>query len=119
MSVAAGEPIGMALRPRGGGRTAEPAASLRNFGRRRRRVITISGSLVTAAILAFVLAGRRDEFAAALSGAAAWVLAVTVLSRSSGSLAKNRAGLLAPPNLPVLILVGGFATRTRHVPELS
>jgi uncharacterized membrane protein YbhN (UPF0104 family) len=81
----------MALRPRGGGRPAEAAASLRDFGRRRRTVITILGSLVTAGILAFLLAGRRDEFAAALSGAAAWLLAVTVLLQIVAVLARSEA----------------------------
>jgi hypothetical protein len=36
----------------------------------------VVGSLATAAVLVLLLAGRRDEFAAALSAAAAWVLAV-------------------------------------------
>lgn len=52
---------------------------LRRFGRRRRTSITVAGSLLTAGLLAFALAGRRDEFAAALTGAAGWVLAVAVL----------------------------------------
>jgi len=52
---------------------------MRRFGRRNRTSITVAGSLLTAGLLAFVLAGRRDEFAAALTGAAAWVLAVAVL----------------------------------------
>ena len=49
------------------------------------------GSLATAAVLAWVLAGRRDEFAAALSGAALWVLAVTVLLQCLGLLARSEA----------------------------
>ena len=60
-----------------------PAADLigrvRAFGRRRRVPITVLGSLATAAILAYVLAGRRDEFAEALSSASIWVLLVTTL----------------------------------------
>jgi hypothetical protein len=40
---------------------------------------TAPGSLATAALLAFLLAGRRHGFAAALSGPAVWVLAVTAL----------------------------------------
>jgi len=47
--------------------------------------------LATAAVLAWVLAGRRDEFAAALSGAALWVLAVTVLLQCLGLLARSEA----------------------------
>ena len=50
------------------------------------------GSLATAALLAFLLAGRRDEFAAALSsGAAAWVLVVTVLMQVVALLARSEA----------------------------
>src|ERR671910_566743 len=65
-------------------------AGLRDFGRRRRTPITIFGSLATVAILAFLLAGRRDEFAAALS-VAAWVLAVTVLLQIVALLARSEA----------------------------
>ena len=49
------------------------------------------GSLATAGILALLLAGRRDEFATALSGAAAWVLAVTVLLQIVALLARSEA----------------------------
>jgi uncharacterized membrane protein YbhN (UPF0104 family) len=91
MPLAASQPIGLASRPRGASRLAELTAGLRGFGRRRRTLITVFGSLATAAILAFVLAGRRDEFAAALSGAAAWVLAVTVLLQIVALLARSEA----------------------------
>ena len=64
---------------------------LREFGRRHRTLIAVVGSLATAAILAFVLAGRRDEFATALSDAAAWVLAVTVLLQIVALLARSEA----------------------------
>ena len=63
---------------------------LRSFGRRR-LVITVVGSLATAAILALVLAGQRDEFAAALSDASAWVLAVTVLLQIVALLVRSEA----------------------------
>jgi uncharacterized membrane protein YbhN (UPF0104 family) len=91
VSVASSEPIGAARDSRGANRLAEVGAGLRDFGRRRRTLITVSGSLATAAILAFLLAGRRDEFAAALSGAAAWVLAVTVLLQIVALLARSEA----------------------------
>jgi uncharacterized membrane protein YbhN (UPF0104 family) len=65
-------------------------AGLRDFGRRRRALIAVVGSLATAAVLVFVLAGRRDEFAAALS-VAAWVLAVTVLLQIVGLLGRSEA----------------------------
>ena len=49
------------------------------------------GSLVTAAVLVLVLAGRRDEFAQALSDAALWVLAVTALLQIVALLARSEA----------------------------
>jgi uncharacterized membrane protein YbhN (UPF0104 family) len=63
---------------------------LRDFGRRRRTLIAIVGSLATAAVLLFLLEGRRDEFTAALS-VAAWVLAVTVLLQIVSLLARSEA----------------------------
>jgi uncharacterized membrane protein YbhN (UPF0104 family) len=90
MPVADSEPIGPP-RPRGASRLAELTARLRDFGRRRRTLIAVVGSLATAAVLAFLLAGRRHEFAAALSGAAAWVLVVTVLLQIVALLARSEA----------------------------
>jgi hypothetical protein len=83
--------IGPAPQPRAASRFAELTAGLRDFGRRRRSLITVLGSLGTAAILAFLLAGRRHEFAAALSDAAIWVLAVTVLLQIVALLARSEA----------------------------
>jgi hypothetical protein len=91
MPAAASEPVDLDMRPRSGSRLAELTTSLRDFGRRRRTLITVLGSLVTAAILAFLLAGRRDQFASALSGAAAWVLAVTALLQIVALLARSEA----------------------------
>jgi 2-methylcitrate dehydratase PrpD len=85
------EPIGPSPQPRAASRLAELNARLRDFGRRRRVLIAVVGSLATAAVLAFLLAGRRDEFAAALTDAAAWVLAVTVLLQIVGLLARSEA----------------------------
>ena len=90
MPVAGSEPIGVEPRPKGASRLGRMTAGLRDFGRRRRTLITVVGSLATAAILAFLLAGRRDEFAAALS-VAAWVLAVTVLLQIVALLARSEA----------------------------
>ena len=67
------------------------AAALRNLGRRHRTLITIVGSLATAAILVFVLAGHRDAFRAALSDASALVLTVTVLLQIVALLARSEA----------------------------
>ena len=65
--------------------------ALRAFGRRHRTLATVAGSLVSAAILAILLAGRRDAFATALSRAAVWVLAVTVLLQIVALLARSEA----------------------------
>jgi uncharacterized membrane protein YbhN (UPF0104 family) len=72
-------------------RAARATAGLRDFGRRRRVPITVVGSLATAALLGVVLAGRRHEFATALTGAAAWVLAATTLLQVVALLARTEA----------------------------
>jgi uncharacterized membrane protein YbhN (UPF0104 family) len=73
---------------------AGPAAlidGLRGFARRRRGPITVLGSLATAAALVALLAGRREEFFDAFSGAAAWVLAVTALLQIVALVARSEA----------------------------
>jgi uncharacterized membrane protein YbhN (UPF0104 family) len=62
-----------------------------DFGRRRRTLLTVVGSLITAAILVLLLAGRRDEFTAALTSAAAWVIAVTVLLQIVALVSRSEA----------------------------
>jgi endonuclease/exonuclease/phosphatase family metal-dependent hydrolase len=87
--LADSDPLGPPPRAR---RLTELTAGLRDFARRRRAPITVLGSLATAAILAFLLAGRRQEFAAALSsGATAWVLGVTVLLQIVALLFRSEA----------------------------
>jgi uncharacterized membrane protein YbhN (UPF0104 family) len=76
---------------RGARRLTALTAGLRDYGRRHRTLITVVGSLATAAVLAFVLAGRRDEFVAAISDAALWVLAVTALLQIVALLARSEA----------------------------
>jgi uncharacterized membrane protein YbhN (UPF0104 family) len=88
--LAGSEPIRIKPRRKGASRLGRMTAGLREFGRRRRTLITVFGSVATVAILAFVLAGRRDEFTAALS-VAAWVLAVTVLLQIVALLARSEA----------------------------
>jgi uncharacterized membrane protein YbhN (UPF0104 family) len=83
----AGEPVG----PHGAGRLRALTTRMRGFGRRHRALITVIGSLATAAVLAFVLAGRRHEFVAALSDAALWVLAVAALLQIVALLARSEA----------------------------
>lgn len=69
----------------------EVTIRLRGFGRRHRVPIAVLGSLATAAVLVLLLAGRRDEFATALSGAPLWVLAVTALLQVVALLARSEA----------------------------
>jgi uncharacterized membrane protein YbhN (UPF0104 family) len=88
---AGGEPIGQPQLPRGTSRLQELIARLRAFGRRRRAPIAVVGSLATAALLVFLLAGRGDEFEAALSAASVSVLAAAVLLQVVGLLARSEA----------------------------
>jgi uncharacterized membrane protein YbhN (UPF0104 family) len=78
-------------RRRGWGRLAELTGRLRDSGRRHRTLITVVGSLATAAVLVYVLAGRRHEFAHALSEAALGVLAVAALLQVVALLARSEA----------------------------
>jgi uncharacterized membrane protein YbhN (UPF0104 family) len=61
------------------------------FGRRHRALLTVLGSLATAAVLVGLLAGRRDEFATALTSAAVWVLAVTILLQAVALVSRSEA----------------------------
>jgi uncharacterized membrane protein YbhN (UPF0104 family) len=64
---------------------------LRAFVRRRRTLLTIAGSLLTAAILVVLLAGQRDEFREALSSAPLWVLGVTALLQIVALVSRSEA----------------------------
>ena len=66
-------------------------ARLRAFGRRHRALITVAGSLATAAALVLVLAGRRQEFETALWSAAPWMLALTALLQIVALVARSEA----------------------------
>jgi uncharacterized membrane protein YbhN (UPF0104 family) len=90
LSSARSEPIEPAPRPRVS-RPAAIFARLRGFGRRHRTAITIVGSLVSAAVLGWVLAGRRDEFGDALASASVWVLGATVVLQIVALLARSEA----------------------------
>ena len=72
-------------------RTGGPIRRLVDLGRRHRGLLTVLGSVGTALILVLVLAGRRDEFTQALTSAAAWVIAVTVLLQIVALVARSEA----------------------------
>jgi len=88
---ATGEPIAAAPPLSPGRPPAEPIRRLLDFGRRRRTLLAVVGSLVTAAALVLVLAGRREEFVTALTSAAAWVIAVTVVLQIIALVARTEA----------------------------
>jgi uncharacterized membrane protein YbhN (UPF0104 family) len=88
---ASSEAIHPSPQSRGAGRLTDLTARVRKFGRRRRTLIAVVGSLVTAAVLVLVLAGRRDEFADAISDASAGVLALTVLLQIVALVARSEA----------------------------
>jgi uncharacterized membrane protein YbhN (UPF0104 family) len=73
------------------GRPDDLTGRLRAFGRRWRVQIWIVGSLATAAILGYVLAGRRHEFAHALQSASIWVLLATALLQVVALVSRSEA----------------------------
>jgi uncharacterized membrane protein YbhN (UPF0104 family) len=89
--AAGSEPIGPPPLPRDQRRVAALVAGIRAFGRRHRTPITIVGSLATAAVLVYVLSGRRDEFATALAEASLGVLGLATLGQIVALLARSEA----------------------------
>jgi uncharacterized membrane protein YbhN (UPF0104 family) len=81
----------MGAEHRGAAVAAKPLARLFGFGRRHRTLLTVAGSLVTAAILVWLLAGRREEFTSALSSVAAWVIVATVLLQTLALVSRSEA----------------------------
>ena len=61
------------------------------FGRRHRALLTVVGSVATAAVLVWLLAGRREEFTSAISSVAAWVIVLTVLLQAVALVARSEA----------------------------
>jgi uncharacterized membrane protein YbhN (UPF0104 family) len=72
-------------------RPARVLGALRRFGRRHRTLITIVGSLVTAAVLVWLLSGRRHAFGVALSSASPWVLGAAALLQVVALVARSEA----------------------------
>ena len=64
---------------------------MREFGRRHRVVVAVVGAVTCAALLGVILAGRRDEFAAALSGAPWWTLTAAMGLQLVALLARTEA----------------------------
>jgi uncharacterized membrane protein YbhN (UPF0104 family) len=91
VSIAEAEPSSPSVDPVAGGRRAASTRRLRGFGRRHRTAITVAGSLGAAAVLAYVLAGRREEFATAVASVAVPILGVTVLLQIVALLARSEA----------------------------
>jgi hypothetical protein len=65
--------------------------AIRETGRRHRVALTVAGTLLTTAALAFALAGRRDDFVTALSQVALWTFAVTVLLQIVALISRSEA----------------------------
>ena len=63
----------------------------RAFGRRHHRLTTVVFSLTVAAVLVWLVAGRREEFADALARAGLWVLALTALLQVVALVSRSEA----------------------------
>jgi uncharacterized membrane protein YbhN (UPF0104 family) len=61
------------------------------FARRHRVPLTVLGTLATVALLAWLLAGQRDAFEAALSSAPVWVLVLTALLQVVALVSRSEA----------------------------
>jgi len=66
-------------------------ARTRDFGRRHRIVVAVTGAVATAGLLGVLLARRREEFVTAMSSAAWWVLAITVALHVIALLSRSQA----------------------------
>src|ERR1700693_796672 len=75
--------------PDDGGEPDFPVASMR-----RRVVISVSGALVVAAVLAYVLAGRGAQFSAALGTAPIALVALAVLLQIGALLTRTEAWMI-------------------------
>jgi uncharacterized membrane protein YbhN (UPF0104 family) len=66
-------------------------SSVRRFLERHRRIVAVVGSLLAAAILAWILAGHREDFATALSRASTGVLILAAALQVVALLARTEA----------------------------
>jgi uncharacterized membrane protein YbhN (UPF0104 family) len=79
--AAAAQPIAPVIR----------AAGLVAFGRRHRVALTVLGSLATAALLVWLLAGKREEFATALSSVSIGIVVLTALLQVVALVSRSEA----------------------------
>src|SRR5690242_16833851 len=63
----------------------------RDFARRHRTLITVVGSLLTAALLVVALAGKREEFVHALTAVGPWIIVATVALQIVALLSRTEA----------------------------
>jgi uncharacterized membrane protein YbhN (UPF0104 family) len=64
---------------------------LADLGRRRRGLLTIAGSVITAALLVWALSGQHEEFTTALASASAVVIAAASLLQALALVARSEA----------------------------
>lgn len=86
-----GADIGLSTPPRSDARLKRSLERARAFSRRHRTPLAIAASIGAAGLLVLVLAGRREEFATALSGASARTLAIAILLQIVALLARSEA----------------------------
>jgi uncharacterized membrane protein YbhN (UPF0104 family) len=68
-----------------------PVVRLVAFGRRHRALLTVVGSLATASVLAWLLAGRREDFTSALASVGLWMLVATALLQAVALVSRSEA----------------------------
>ena len=88
---AVAEPVVPSSSSSGADRVTGVVAGARAIARRHRGWTTVVVSLAVAAVLVWLLAGRRDEFADALARAGIWVLAATALLQIVALVARSEA----------------------------
>jgi uncharacterized membrane protein YbhN (UPF0104 family) len=79
--AAAGQPLTPLIRP----------AGLMAFGRRHRVLLTVLGTLATAAVLVLLLAGRREEFTSALSSVSVGIIVLTAFLQIVALVSRSEA----------------------------
>jgi uncharacterized membrane protein YbhN (UPF0104 family) len=79
--------------------------ALRGFGRRHHVLVACAGGLITAGVLAILLAGRRGQLAAAVSSAPVWTLTAAAALQVVALLARSEAWHLS------IEAAGGRVTR--------